>query len=219
MRATARHARHRQSSEDLHDPVIRGQRSPDHDAGAARPVIVVGRGPGRTRRGDRPRSARHVPVRRARRRRHRQRRLARDLLREAHARDPRSARLRRARSSTRASAGTSARCSSATSCVYQFDLLPEPGHRRPAFVNLQQYHLEECLVDRARAARNVELRWQNKVVGVAPRDDDVAADGRDAGRRLRARRCDWLIAGDGARSPVRELLGLDAKARCSATAS
>ena len=35
--------------------------------------------------------------------------------------------------------------------VYRFDLLPEPGHRRPAFVNLQQYWFEEYLVERARA--------------------------------------------------------------------
>jgi 3-(3-hydroxy-phenyl)propionate hydroxylase len=42
--------------------------------------------------------------------------------------------------------------------AYQFDLLPEPGHKRPAFVNLQQYHLEECLVARlaARPWRPVE---------------------------------------------------------------
>ena len=26
--------------------------------------------------------------------------------------------------------------------AYRFDLLPEPGHHRPAFVNLQQYHFE-----------------------------------------------------------------------------
>ncbi len=37
--------------------------------------------------------------------------------------------------------------------VYRFDLLPEPGHRRPAFVNLQQYWFEEYLVDRARELR------------------------------------------------------------------
>jgi 3-(3-hydroxy-phenyl)propionate hydroxylase len=35
--------------------------------------------------------------------------------------------------------------------AYQFDLLPEPGHKRPAFVNLQQYHLEECMVERLEA--------------------------------------------------------------------
>ena len=29
--------------------------------------------------------------------------------------------------------------------VWRFDLLPEPGHRRPAFVNLQQYYVEGFL--------------------------------------------------------------------------
>ena len=32
--------------------------------------------------------------------------------------------------------------------LYQFDLLPEPGHKRPAFINLQQFHAEAYLVDR-----------------------------------------------------------------------
>src|SRR5262245_15709528 len=32
--------------------------------------------------------------------------------------------------------------------VYSFDLLPEDGHKMPAFVNLQQYYLEKALVDR-----------------------------------------------------------------------
>ncbi|MFT2526242.1 oxygenase, partial [Escherichia coli] len=31
--------------------------------------------------------------------------------------------------------------------VYQFDLLPEAGHRMPAMINLQQYYLEEYLVE------------------------------------------------------------------------
>ncbi len=42
--------------------------------------------------------------------------------------------------------------------AYQFDVLPESGHRRPAFVNLQQYHFEECLVARALALPAVEIR-------------------------------------------------------------
>lgn len=33
--------------------------------------------------------------------------------------------------------------------VYQFDLLPEEGHERPAFINLQQYYCEAYLVERA----------------------------------------------------------------------
>ena len=30
--------------------------------------------------------------------------------------------------------------------LYDFDLLAEPGHKRPAFVNLQQYYVETYLV-------------------------------------------------------------------------
>ena len=33
--------------------------------------------------------------------------------------------------------------------VYEFDLLPEAGHRMPAFVNLQQSYLEQFLIERA----------------------------------------------------------------------
>ncbi len=29
--------------------------------------------------------------------------------------------------------------------VYQFNLLPEGGHKMPAFINLQQYYVEEFL--------------------------------------------------------------------------
>src|SRR3954467_11412869 len=32
--------------------------------------------------------------------------------------------------------------------LYQFNLLPEPGHKRPAFINLQQFYAEAYLVDR-----------------------------------------------------------------------
>ena len=34
--------------------------------------------------------------------------------------------------------------------VYQFDLLPEGGHKCPAFINLQQYYLEDYMVQAAR---------------------------------------------------------------------
>ena len=35
--------------------------------------------------------------------------------------------------------------------VYQFNLQPEGGHKMPAFINLQQYYVEEFLVDRGSA--------------------------------------------------------------------
>ena len=33
--------------------------------------------------------------------------------------------------------------------LYQFDLLPEAGHKMPAFINIQQYYVEKFLIDRA----------------------------------------------------------------------
>ena len=55
--------------------------------------------------------------------------------------------------------------------VYSFNLLPEAGHERPAFINLQQYHVEGVLAERALALPNIEIRWRNTVVGV-----DAGAD-------------------------------------------
>jgi 3-(3-hydroxy-phenyl)propionate hydroxylase len=94
--------------------------------------------------------------------------------------------------------------------AYRFDLLPESGHHRPAFVNLQQYWLEEFLVDRARELPAIDLRWKNRVDRVSPRADHVelVVDTPDGPYTVR---CDWLIVCDGARSPVRRMLGLEAE--------
>jgi 3-(3-hydroxy-phenyl)propionate hydroxylase len=93
--------------------------------------------------------------------------------------------------------------------AYQFDLLPEPGHKRPAFVNLQQYHLEECMVARlAELGRGV--RWKNKAVGIDARDDGVRVDVETPDGRY-AIEADYVIAADGARSALRDLMGLEWK--------
>ncbi|WP_334158638.1 FAD-dependent oxidoreductase [Achromobacter insolitus] len=96
--------------------------------------------------------------------------------------------------------------------VWRFDLLPEPGHRRPAFINLQQYYAEGYLYEQARQEPNIDLRWKNKVVGVEPRDDGVVlnVETPDGAYSLHA---DWLVACDGARSPVRKLIGQESHGR------
>jgi 3-(3-hydroxy-phenyl)propionate hydroxylase len=92
--------------------------------------------------------------------------------------------------------------------VYNFDLLPEAGHKMPAFVNLQQYYVEEYLVEEALGRPEIEIRFKNRVTGIEPFADHVAAtvETPEGTYRLEA---DWLIACDGAKSPVREMLGLD----------
>ncbi|MGY6708493.1 MAG: FAD-dependent oxidoreductase [Rhizobiaceae bacterium] len=93
--------------------------------------------------------------------------------------------------------------------VWSFDLLPEEGHKMPAFINLQQYHVEQYLVERAREFPDlIELRFKNKVTGVSSAADHAAVDVEtpDGTYRLKAQ---YLIACDGARSFVRQAMGLD----------
>lgn len=96
--------------------------------------------------------------------------------------------------------------------LYEFHLLPESGHKRPAFINLQQYYLEQFLIERLLQTGRVDLRWRSRVVAVASRPDGVAltVDSPDGEYRLE---CDYLIAADGSRSPVRTMLGLEAKGK------
>jgi 3-(3-hydroxy-phenyl)propionate hydroxylase len=94
--------------------------------------------------------------------------------------------------------------------VYSFDLLPEQGHRRPAFINLQQYYFEGYLFERARALPNLELRWKSKVVGVDQDGEQVSLEVEtpDGAYPLV---CDYLVTADGARTLIRKALGHESK--------
>lgn len=91
--------------------------------------------------------------------------------------------------------------------LYRFDLLSEPGHKMPAFINLQQYYLEKYLIDRIEALPAIDLRWRNRVSAVANRGGaaEIGIETPDGPYRLTA---DWVIACDGSRSAVRDLLGI-----------
>ncbi|MDA5095080.1 FAD-dependent oxidoreductase [Aliiroseovarius sp. KMU-50] len=96
--------------------------------------------------------------------------------------------------------------------VYQFNLLPEVGHERPAFINLQQYYFEEYLVNRVReleaAGAPIEIRGNNKVTAIGVHDDHVTLeiDTPEGPYNLEA---EWVVPCDGAGSPARKMLGLD----------
>jgi 3-(3-hydroxy-phenyl)propionate hydroxylase len=91
--------------------------------------------------------------------------------------------------------------------VYEFDLLPQPGHENPAFVNLQQYYIEQWLVEACEATGLVDLRWRSKVVGLQNEATGatISIQTADGSYSLTA---DWLLACDGARSFIRESMGL-----------
>ncbi len=97
--------------------------------------------------------------------------------------------------------------------VYAFDLLPEPGHRRPAFVNLQQYHVEDFLIDRVAELGRTDIRWRSRVTAVEQLADGAArltVETPDGVYRLDA---DCVLAADGVRSAVRRAMQLDFKGR------
>ncbi len=96
--------------------------------------------------------------------------------------------------------------------VYNFDLLPEAGHGLPAFINLQQYYCEGYLLERAQDFAGIEIRWRNKVTGIGARPDGarLTVDTPDGPYDVEA---DWVIAADGSRSPLRTMLGLEARGR------
>src|ERR1044071_5106962 len=92
--------------------------------------------------------------------------------------------------------------------LYQFNLLPEEGHKRPAFINLQQFYAEAYLVERVAELPAIDLRWRNKVTGLEPRNDHVVLTVQtpDGPYQLAAQ---YVIACDGARSSLRQMVGAE----------
>ena len=92
--------------------------------------------------------------------------------------------------------------------IWNFDLQPDPGHKMPAFVNLQQYYVEEYLVTRALEFPDlIDLRWKNKVTALTQTDHvTLTVETPDGPYQLTT---DHLVACDGASSDIRAMMGLD----------
>lgn len=92
--------------------------------------------------------------------------------------------------------------------IYEFDLLPEAGHARPAFINLQQYYLEGYLLEEASQYPQIELRWKSKVSGITHQGDHEALTvNTPAGSYTLKTR--YVVGADGSRSPLRKMMGLE----------
>lgn len=95
--------------------------------------------------------------------------------------------------------------------VFEFNLLPEDGHKNPAFINLQQPYFEKFLVDEVRRAQAdgapIEIRGRNVVTGLTQLDDHVRVE-IDTPDGPYVAEAEYVVACDGARSPTRDMLGL-----------
>jgi len=94
--------------------------------------------------------------------------------------------------------------------IYDFDLLPQSGHKQPAFINLQQYYFEEYMVNRAAELPAIDLRWQHRVSHVDAQAEQtlITVETADGPYQMS---CDYLLVADGANSKIRDLLGLESK--------
>jgi 3-(3-hydroxy-phenyl)propionate hydroxylase len=92
--------------------------------------------------------------------------------------------------------------------VYSFDLLPEADHKMPAMINLQQYYLEEYMVEACGREPLVDLRWKHKLLSLVQHDDHVALT-VETPDGVFAMQTQWLIAADGANSDTRRLVGAE----------
>jgi 3-(3-hydroxy-phenyl)propionate hydroxylase len=90
--------------------------------------------------------------------------------------------------------------------VYRFDLLPEEGHKCPAFINLQQYYLEEWMVEACATQPLIDLRWKHRLISLRQGDDHalLTVETPDGIFTMEA---DWVIACDGANSDTRRMVG------------
>jgi 3-(3-hydroxy-phenyl)propionate hydroxylase len=96
--------------------------------------------------------------------------------------------------------------------LYRFDLQPEPGYAHPAFINLSQHALERVLIDRLAALGHRGIAWRHRVIDVAQLADRVQlVVETPSGTKIFD--AAWVVAADGARSTLRERLGLDCTGR------
>ena len=91
--------------------------------------------------------------------------------------------------------------------VYEFNLLPETGHKIPAFINLQQYYFEEYLIDAIQQDPLIDLRWEEEMVDVEQDDEKVIVTIKTP-EGLYQIEAEYLLACDGVNSTTRKKLDI-----------
>ncbi|MCC7411209.1 MAG: FAD-dependent oxidoreductase [Gammaproteobacteria bacterium] len=91
--------------------------------------------------------------------------------------------------------------------VYRLEMPHGSDERYAPMTNLQQQYIERFLVEKVLTVPAIDLRFHSTVTAVEPRAAGVRLTVSTAAGQY-ALDADWVVAADGARSTVRELLGL-----------
>jgi 3-(3-hydroxy-phenyl)propionate hydroxylase len=94
--------------------------------------------------------------------------------------------------------------------IFRLEMPQPPGEKYLPMYNLQQQYIEKFLHDAVAASDVIDMRWQSELSGIEPQNDGVSVriTSPEGDYRLDA---DYVLAADGARSPVRSMLGLRLK--------
>jgi 3-(3-hydroxy-phenyl)propionate hydroxylase len=92
--------------------------------------------------------------------------------------------------------------------VYGFNMLEDEDQQFPGFINLQQYYVEEYLIEEIEIRELTGIRWENEVTNVQQTSDGatVSVSTPEGDYKLD---CDYVIAADGSRSVIRKILGFE----------
>jgi 3-(3-hydroxy-phenyl)propionate hydroxylase len=90
--------------------------------------------------------------------------------------------------------------------LYSFDLLPESGHKMPAFINLQQFHVEAALIERLQAL-GASVRWCHELKQLAASAAGVLLEVETPAGSYQID-TEWLVDCEGVRSCARRALNL-----------
>jgi 3-(3-hydroxy-phenyl)propionate hydroxylase len=92
--------------------------------------------------------------------------------------------------------------------VLQFQMPSEPSQRFAPMVNIQQYHVEQFVHESLQAVPQLAaVAWGCRVAGLRQEADHALVEVQTPSGRKTVR-AGWVVACDGGRSTVRELLGL-----------
>ncbi len=90
--------------------------------------------------------------------------------------------------------------------IFEFDMLAVKDQEMPGFINLQQYYAEEYLLQAIDALPNVTIRWGHEVCAIDPDKRQLTVETDQGDYTMSA---DWILACDGSKSPVRNMMNLD----------
>ncbi|MGF6840902.1 3-(3-hydroxy-phenyl)propionate hydroxylase [Paraburkholderia youngii] len=99
--------------------------------------------------------------------------------------------------------------------AFRFAMHQDDEQSLPPMINIAQYQIEQLLLDEIeRHADLIDVRWQTRVTGLAQRPQGGAtltlrsAESADSQRASWQMDAAWVVACDGGRSTIRDLLGL-----------